>query len=227
MPLVSAIIPVYNGEAFLAEAIGSALAQDYPNFEVIVADDGSTDRSRAIAEGFPGVSVLALAHAGVSATRNAAVRAASGEWLAFLDADDVWSPGKLSAQVQAARAKPEAGLVFTHQTFVVAQPAPPWYRGPEDGVSRVGLEPSSWLVRRQAFELVGPFDEQRDLGEDTEWIARARDAGVVEAVVEESLVRRRIHGDNATGTIPSQLKLMRGILRESVARKRAKDGAGA
>ena len=84
-PLVSVIIPVYNGDRFLAEAITSACEQDYEPMEIIVADDGSSDGSVALAKSFPGVRVLELPHSGVSVARNEAVAASTGEWLAFLD----------------------------------------------------------------------------------------------------------------------------------------------
>jgi glycosyltransferase involved in cell wall biosynthesis len=119
-PSVSAIIIAFNGEAFLGEAIDSVVAQSFCDYELLIVDDGSTDGTRALAEGYarrrPGV-VRVLRHAdggnhGTGATRNLGLAHARGEFIAFLDADDVWAPGKLAAQVAILRAHPEVGLAY-------------------------------------------------------------------------------------------------------------------
>lgn len=102
-PTVSVIVPCFNAAHFLHESIGSALAQTYPPLEVIVVDDGSTDESAAVAAAMgPAVRVLRQDNRGESAARNRAIDAARAEWLAFLDADDVWRPTKLERQLAAA-----------------------------------------------------------------------------------------------------------------------------
>src|ERR1019366_7971915 len=100
-PLVSILIPCYNGAPWLAATLESALTQTWRNTEVILVDDGSTDDSRAIAQGFAprGVQLIAQPNAGDSAARNRALRAARGDYFQFLDADDLLSPGKLAAQL--------------------------------------------------------------------------------------------------------------------------------
>jgi len=98
-PLVSVVIPVYNAEPFLREALDSVLAQDYEPFEVIVVDDGSTDGSGTIARSYPEVRYLRQENQGPAVARNAGIAAAQGEFLAFFDADDVMLPNKLSVQV--------------------------------------------------------------------------------------------------------------------------------
>lgn len=102
MPSVSMIIPVYNGARHVTEAIESALAQTYPDFELIIANDGSSDNSRAIIAPYcvrPNVHCFEQPNAGVAAARNAAIRHAKDELIAFLDQDDHWLPGKLEHQV--------------------------------------------------------------------------------------------------------------------------------
>jgi glycosyltransferase involved in cell wall biosynthesis len=127
-PLVSVIIAFLNGEQYLPEAIDSVLAQDTPNWELILVDDGSTDGSTAIARQYaaqwPG-KVIYCEHEGhvnkgVSASRNYGVRQATGELIAFLDADDVWLPAKLSAQVAIFQQHPGIGMV--------AEPSLYWYQ---------------------------------------------------------------------------------------------------
>ena len=223
-PLVSVIIPVYNGAHFLGDALESVAAQDYRPFEVIVADDGSTDDSAAVAESFPGVRCLRLEKGGVSRARNLAVAASQGEWLAFLDADDRWFPAKLSRQVALGEADPDAGLVTCHRIHRFEGEVPDWFIDPANGQPAAAFEPSSWLVRKSAFDLVGGFDEARSLGEDTHWLSRAWDLDVRHLIEPGVLLERRIHGANATGRIRSHRTMLFGILRESVERKRQRSG---
>jgi glycosyltransferase involved in cell wall biosynthesis len=125
MPRVSAIIIVFNGERFIAEAIESVLAQDLRDLELVVVDDGSTDDTREIVEKYVDTDperVRLLRHPdhgnhGMSATRNLGMAKARGEYVAFLDADDVWLPGKLREQVEILDAEPETAMVFGRSLF--------------------------------------------------------------------------------------------------------------
>src|SRR5215470_13556316 len=112
---ISVIIPTYNAAAFVAEALASVRAQTQVAAETIVVDNGSTDASPRLAEA-AGARVLRLDRPGVSRARNAGIRAATQPWIAFLDADDRWQPGKLAAQWQAVERCPEAGIVITDFT---------------------------------------------------------------------------------------------------------------
>lgn len=112
-PLVSAVIPVYNGAAFIGDAIRSVLAQTYPHVECIVVDDGSTDDTAAVARGFGDrIRYLYKANGGVSSARNAGIAAALGEYVAFLDADDLWKPEMLERLIGLLRARPDLGLAY-------------------------------------------------------------------------------------------------------------------
>jgi len=117
--LVSVVIPTYNRAHIIGRAIESALAQTYGDVQVIVADDGSSDNTRAVAEAYgPRVTYVRQANAGVSAARNLGIRHAQGEFIAFLDSDDVWHPWKIEAQMAALKRHPEAGLVWTDMSAV-------------------------------------------------------------------------------------------------------------
>jgi hypothetical protein len=119
-PQVSVVIPVWNGERYLKEAIESILNQDFSDFELIVIDDGSTDRSAEIVSAFahdPRVALHKQANAGVVATRNAGLRVAQAEFVAFLDADDIALPGRLARQVAFLRANPEVAVIGTDITY--------------------------------------------------------------------------------------------------------------
>ena len=116
-PQVSVVIPVWNGERYLKEAIESILAQDFGDFELIIVDDGSTDESVKIADSFvddPRVSIRRQANAGVVAARNAGLLNARAEFVAFLDADDVAIPSRLSKQFTYLQGNPEVAAVGSH-----------------------------------------------------------------------------------------------------------------
>ncbi len=221
-PLISVIVPVYNGARYLAEAIESVIAQDYTPLEIIVASDGSTDESPMIARSFPDVTCLDLPHGGVSRARNVAVERSMGKWLAFLDADDRWLPGKLRAQVAAGESGigDVSGFVLCCQVHRFEGEVPAWFLKPVDGRSETAFEPSAWLVRRDVFDVVGPFDEARALGEDTDWLSRASDAGVKYNALDGVFVERRIHDTNTSRILVNPNREMLKILRESLVRKR-------
>src|SRR3989442_14959767 len=112
-PSVSVVIPVYNGERYLVDAIQSVLDQTYQNFEVIVVDDGSTDGSAAVAKRFgEAIRFVHQANGGVCKARNTGIAAARGGYLAFLDQDDLWLPDKLAVQVAYLDSHPEVGAVY-------------------------------------------------------------------------------------------------------------------
>src|SRR3954447_1295253 len=195
LPLVSVVIPVFDGEAYLAAAIESALAQTYEPVEVIVVDDGSTDGSAAVAARYD-VRMLRQPNRGVSAAYNAGVEAARGELIAFLDADDLWPADRLAIQVRHLLARPELGFVMAHAIQFMEPGAehPDWLT--EDWLAGVGATaaagpgsprgdvtaPSTCsgtvLARTAVFRQVGRFDENLDMGEDLDWLMRATDAGV-------------------------------------------------
>ena len=113
-PLVSIVTPVFNCGSVLADTLESARAQTFRDFEVIIVDDGSTDDSAAVARRFcemdPRFSLVQQSNAGVSAARNTAIPRARGEWIAFLDGDDIWFPEKLAVQMRLSREDPRANL---------------------------------------------------------------------------------------------------------------------
>jgi glycosyltransferase involved in cell wall biosynthesis len=121
-PLVSALVAAYNAEPFIEQALRSALGQDWPALEVIVVDDGSTDRTAAVVEGIgdPRIRLIQQENAGACRAVNTAFHASRGELLALLDADDVWPAGKLRAQWAVLRDRPEVGLVYGDMTVIDA-----------------------------------------------------------------------------------------------------------
>ena len=216
---VSVIIPTYNGEKYLGEALASVEAQTYPGIEVIVVDDGSTDASAAIAESFAGATVIRQPNQGVSAARNRGIAEATGELLAFLDQDDLHHPEKTARQVEALQRDAEAGFALCHKRYLLESKPPAWFRGPRDGTPVPGFVPSCWLVRRDTFDRVGTFDERFRTGGDSEWLARAKDLGVHYSMLEETLVTYRVHDDNASHDSTTMRRELLQLLRESVHRQ--------
>lgn len=203
--LVSVSIPFHNGENFLVEAIESVLAQTYTNWELFLVDDGSTDRSAELARGYANrfrekiryLEHLNRANLGVTRSRNLGASASRGEYLAFLDSDDVWLPNKLSQQVAVMQAFPTAGLCCGPSEYwyswgpdagrkdqvVPLAPADQLYDAPSlffksYPFGKYGAPcPSSFLVRRRAFDLVGGFVEAFNPGtfqlyEDTAFLSK-------------------------------------------------------
>lgn len=183
-PLVSIVIPAYNRADTIARAIESVLAQDYPRLEVIVVDDGSTDATQGVVGGFadPRIRLARQANAGVSAARNRGIAEARGELVAFLDSDDEWLPGKVSAQVALfQRASPRLGLVYTGFSSVAADGSATMHQARHRGwiyrdllarnvVTGCG---STSMFRRAALELVGGFDPSMPANEDYDLVLRA------------------------------------------------------
>lgn len=198
-PLVTAAIPVRDGEAYLAEAIESVLSQGRPCDQVIVVDNGSSDRSAEIAAGFgAAVEVLHEPCPGIGAARNAALRAARGDYLAFLDADDLWEPGKTAIQLAAFEAEPRLQLVFAHVRQFVSPDLPAAeaarLRAPAD--PQPGQYIGAMLARREAIEAIGPWPEDVRVSDGLAFLLRARELGLEQVMLAETVTLRRVHGGN-------------------------------
>lgn len=184
-PLVSIVTPVYNGEQYLAEAIESALAQTYRNFELLIINDGSTDNSKAIITSYLNNSKIHYfeqQNAGVAAARNLALRNANGKYIGFLDQDDLWLPDKLSTQIQYLETNPEIPFVHSRQGYIQADGTPiPDY--PKDWVydlhgkcfielfKRNRIAVLTVLVRKSVIDEIGFFNEAVSRVDDYElWL---------------------------------------------------------
>jgi glycosyltransferase involved in cell wall biosynthesis len=199
-PLISVMIGAYNAAPYLGESIESVIHQTYRPLELIVVDDGSDDGTGDVARSFgDALTYVRQENAGNGAARNRALREAQGELFAFLDADDRFTPQKLERQWAALAADPSLQLVFGHvQEFVspeltqderaeVRPPAPgpmPW------------TAPNLMLIRRDAFERVGPFAEDVRVGVTVDWYARALEQGLRSVVLPDVVLERRLHLSN-------------------------------
>jgi glycosyltransferase involved in cell wall biosynthesis len=199
-PLISVMIGVYNAEQYLGETIDSVFAQTYRPLEVIVVDDGSEDRSGDVARGYGSrVRVARQDNAGNGSARNHAVRLAKGELFAFLDADDRFAPGKLEWQWSELDRDPSVDVVFGHVREFVS---PELTEEQRASVRAPQPDPMPWtapnlmLVRREAFERVGPFSESLRVGVTVDWYARSVEAGLRSVMLPQIVLERRLHLTN-------------------------------
>ena len=197
--LITVIIGAYNAERYLGEAIESVLAQTHPNVELIVVDDGSTDRTGEIAESYgEPVRCIRQPNGGMAASRNRAIPEARGEYLAFLDADDRFPPDKLERQLAVLEAQPELDIVYGHVTEFLSpdldEAARALLRAPEHDVP--WPTPNLMLVRRESFLRVGLFSTDLKVGIGVDWHARANELGLRSVVPPIVVLERRLHAEN-------------------------------
>ncbi len=192
---ISLIVPLHQGERFIAEAIDSALLQEEPPAEIIVVDDGSTDRGPEIVQAVPGVTLIRQDRAGPGAACNRGIMAAHHDIIALLDQDDLLRPEALRRHREALEAAPDALLSVCRQRFSVmpGEPTPAWQRTELIGSEVLSWTPSCVCIRRGAFERFGRFDESLRATSDFEWFRVFRASGAPFAQIDETLVDRRIH----------------------------------
>lgn len=226
-PLVSVVVPVYNGAKYVRAALDSALGQTYPAVEVVAVDDGSTDESAAVLASYGSrLVVVRQPNAGVAAARNAGIQASRGELIAFLDQDDWWLPEKIERQVACFQAEPQVGLIHTgvlQYSERAATFVDPVY--PIDDTSQLqghchdllllgnGIFNSSVMIRRGVLEVAGRFDpslggnscQDYDL-----WLRIARRYPL--GYVAEDLTVLRLHDEQGTWNRRTMLRDELGVL---------------
>ncbi|MDX2163398.1 MAG: glycosyltransferase family A protein [bacterium] len=220
---ISVVIPVHNGERYLAQALESVFAQTYPAAECWVIDDGSTDGTVEIAERFSAVRVVSQGNAGAAHARNQGISRVTGDLIAFLDADDLWLPDKLALQVKALDDHSGTGIVFGmveqfHSPELSAALKAQIYCTP---VPVPGYLPSACMVRADVFQRVGLLNVSVRQGEFIDWCARARDAGVHERMLPHTVTRRRLHNLNQRAVKVDQQSHMVDMLKGVLDRRRA------
>jgi len=223
-PLVTAIVPVHNGERYLTAALESVLAQRYRPVELIVVDDGSTDRSGQVARSYPGVRYHRQPNRGAGVAKNTAVDLATGAYFAFLDSDDLWTEYKLERQMEALDADGSLDLVFGHVQQFVSPELPDALRTrfkcPSGPVP--GRLPATMLVRRASFFRVGYFSAA--IGEALDWALRARELGLNSWVLPDVVLRRRLHSANAARLTPRARREYVRYMKASLDRRRSDTG---
>jgi glycosyltransferase involved in cell wall biosynthesis len=217
--LVTVIVAAYNGERFLSQALESVFSQDYDPFEVVFVDDGSTDGTGEIAQSFP-VRYLHQENQGLPAARNAALRVARGEFVAFADDDDLLPPSKLTVQARFLSEHPETGCVLGRQEWIVEDgvQAPELKRDPIFG-ELGGIQLVSAMFRRAVLDGLGGFDPTYRYAEDRDLFVRMRERGVEIEVLPDVVLHKRLHGSNMTMNQPESHPLLRS-LKEKLERER-------
>jgi glycosyltransferase involved in cell wall biosynthesis len=222
VPAVSVIMPAYNVEPFVGDAIASVRSQTFSDFELIVVDDGSTDGSAAVIEGHVQedgrIRLLRQSNGGISAARNAALRHARGRYIAILDSDDAWLPSFLGSQIEILERRPEIDIVTTNAWFVGGalsgrtsgpQPDP---RPDPDLLNLLEDETAVFIMcvfRRRVYEIVGGFDERFRSNEDYDFWIRAAMAGFRFARNDKPAAYYRRRGGSLSA---DELRMLRGIL---------------
>jgi glycosyltransferase involved in cell wall biosynthesis len=211
---VSVIIPVFNGARFIEQALASIAAQHHDRLEAIVVDDASTDRTREILRSRQDMMLIEQpVNCGPSVARNRGLERATGEFIAFLDSDDLWTPGKTRLQLDWLHEHPDAGFVTgLQETFIEPGCEPPEWAYKMAAKPASGGVPGAWLVRRRTFDRVGGFDPTYRHAEDIDWLTRAAQAGVALESVGEVVFRKRVHDTNLTlQHEPSEAGLFRAL----------------
>jgi len=197
--LISVIIPVYNCERYLAEAIESALTQTYQPIEVIVINDGSTDGSEDVAKRFvPSVRYYAHPNKGLGATRNRGAELAHGRFLAFLDADDIWVSDKLERQMALFDDDPDLDMVFGYvqQFYSPELEAELAKKIVYAGEVMKGHIAGTLLIKRDSFFRAGLFETDWHVGEFIDWFLKAKEQSLKSMMLSDVVMKRRLHDDN-------------------------------
>lgn len=195
-PTISVIVPVHNGARYLDEALESVRAQNFGKLQIIVVDDGSTDETARVAHSFPNIEYSYQAQSGAASARNRGVDLSRGEIIAFLDADDVWTPDKLRAQIEVLQ-KRQADIVLGHvEQFLSPEIDSAQNRARVPHEILPAFIPSAIMLRREDFLRVGFFETGWQIGEFIDWFARATEMGLTHHVLPQIVLRRRIHATN-------------------------------
>ncbi|MFA9461277.1 glycosyltransferase [Thiohalorhabdus methylotrophus] len=226
LPLVSVIIPTYNAEPFISEALDSVLEQDYPNKEIIVVDDGSTDNTEDILLLYKdNIIIEKKENGGISSARNKGLEIATGEYIAFLDADDIWLPGKLTSQVTYLESNPHIHLIYGKvEEWRTNNPNPPIKQESLHFLNKAeppSIDPdySGWLygqllgdfsisticvmLRSSLIESIGYFKENLEQGEDFEFWLRISLISEIH-MLDQTMALFRKTGKNTTSECPDK-----------------------
>jgi glycosyltransferase involved in cell wall biosynthesis len=219
--LISCIVPVFNGELYLAEALESILKQSYRPLEIIVVDDGSSDGTAAVVQRYGDrVRYLRQNNSGPATARNLGLSAVQGDFVAFLDADDLWHAEKLERQMARFEARADLDISVAHvQNFWIPELRDEEERFRDHRVAKPlpGFVTETLLTRRSFFEAIGPFNTELRHGDSTEWYLRAAERGAVMELLPDVLAFRRLHQANRSRLLASNsrdefLKIVKAVI---------------
>lgn len=221
------MIPVFNGERYLAEAIESVLNQQISGLEIIVVDDGSTDASAAVAARYSErIRLVHQSNQGPAAARNHGIRIAGGDALAFLDADDCFTPGALELQLNKLQKNPDVGIVLGHKSYF-SSPELPQSTGAtltDSADDYLFLSLGCSLIRRSVFDVIGLLSESMKLCEDWDWFMRARESDIRLLIHRCVVLQVRLHEENTTRQREAGQRFTLEMFRRSLRRRKEANG---
>lgn len=219
MKTLTVMMPCYNSEIYLPDTLDSLRAQGM-EFQLIVVNDRCTDKSVEVIKGrWPSAVIVEGEKRGIGSALNLALPHAEGEYLAWIDADDLWMPGKLQRQFEAMKEHPEWDGCFVAVEQFYHSPLP----GKEPPAAQ-GRHRGSLLIKRSSFERVGPFREDIKIAEFIDWCARAQQTGLLLGELDEVYYRRRIHDTNTMKEPNLDRRDYLKVLKAHLDRKRAVEG---
>ena len=221
-PSISVILPVFNGEVFLAEALESVFRQGYDPLEIIVVDDGSTDRTAEIVRGYGDrVHYCHQNNSGPAAARNVGLGVASGEVVAFIDADDLWPEGKLALQMARFEENPSLEVVVGRVQYFVLTQAP---TGQAEFVPfqapTLGANLGAGIYKKSVFQKLGNFDAEFRFSEDLDFFLRIREKRVAMLIVDTVTLFYRLHDANMSRERTKRTEVFLRALKHSLDRRR-------
>jgi len=228
LPLISCIVAVFNGERYLKEALNSILAQTYRPLEILVVDDGSTDQTpQEVAKYGEEVRYFWQPNAGPASARNLGLTKALGEFITFLDADDLLHPEKFQRQIICFQQRPELEMCVTHaQNFWIPelQEEEARFRNHRLSLALPAYVTSALLARRTVFEKLGAFNASLQYTHDSDWFFRAEEQGILTEILPDTLVFRRFHHNNRSrlGAEASREEYFR-LVKTTLDRQRSKE----
>jgi len=221
-PKISVIIPVYNGEKYILDALKSVEVQRYSNLEVIIVDDGSTDRSVDLVktQSIP-VKIIQQSNAGPAAARNTGLGHATGDYIAFLDADDIYPENKFKVQLEYFKNFPETKVVAGRIQYIFLEGSESkliHFESEEQTMVHVHL--GSMLTHHSVFDVIGRFDSKLRFSEDIELWFRLREFEINYVVLPDITLQYRLHDSNMTRGLQGIERDFMRALRMSLARRR-------
>ncbi|MBD2182998.1 glycosyltransferase [Aerosakkonema funiforme] len=220
--LVSVIIAVKNGERRLGEAIESILSQTYKEYEILVVDGQSTDNTEKIAKSYDRVRYIRQTGKGLADAWNLGIEAAKGELIAFLDSDDLWTPNKLSLQVDYLVNHPLIQYAIGKFRFILEPgcPIPIGFKKELLDKDIVGPIPGTLIVRKSLLNSIGKFNTDLVIASDVDWFARVKDENIPMIVIPEVLLYKRVHTENLSSNAEKNNQELLQLLKQSINRQR-------
>lgn len=218
---VSVILPVFNGVHFLKECIESILNQSFSPDEIIVINDGSTDASQEIIDSYPEIINIKTDNQGVAAARNTGIKLAKGNWITFIDQDDIWTKDSLKSRMNFLQKNPETLIVTGKQKWFLdgIDEIPSWVKPEQMKDNLEGYLLGCTLVRKDLFNKYDLFDTSFRYSSDFDWFFRLKDNYVLFHQIDDLVLKKRIHATNESRNSEALLKELSRAIYNSIKRK--------